>query len=204
MSAEQLDPKRLAELWRLPYSVETQSEIARYLNQGSSKPHNRASEENFEDVLMFLSVISSKVLGLPMSAGHSFGTAMIGKICVTAMSIQDLYRGHEARRLPLLDHSSIAVLSRTIIDSSIMYWYLTEEVSEEEWAFRFKVMQIHDIASRVRLFKGLISEEADGQRAILRALRDELKEMPLFKKKREEVGWQVAALLSAPEDGNDS
>jgi len=186
MSDEQLDPKRLAELLSLPYSVKTQSEIAKYLNKRGSKTNDRAAEENFEGVMMFLSIISSKIVGLPMSAGHSLGTAILGKICVTAMSIQDLFRGHEAGRLPFMDHSSIAVLSRTIIDSSIMYWYLTEEVSEEEWDFRYKVMQIHDIAARVRLFKGLISEEADEQRARLKSLRDELKEMPLFRKRREE------------------
>lgn len=186
MSDDQLDPKRLAELLGLPYSVKTQSEIAKYLNKGGSKTNDRAAEENFEGVMMFLSIISSKIVGLAMSVGHSLGTAILGKICVTAMSAQDLFRGHEAGRLPFMDHSSIAVLSRTIINSSIMYWYLTEEVSEEEWSFRYKVMQIHDIAARVRLFKGIISEEADKLRATLKTLRDELKEMPPFKKKREE------------------
>ncbi|SRR5216684_3071037 len=186
MSDEHLDPTQLAELLSLPYSVETQSRIAKYLNTGGSETHDRAAEENFEKIMMFLSIISSKVVGLPMSAGHSLGTAIIDRICVTAMSVQDLFRGHEAGRLPFMDHSSIAILSRTIIDSSTMYFYLTEDVSGEEWTFRFKVMQIHDVASRLRLFKGLISEEADKQRATLKTLRDELKEMPPFKHRREE------------------
>jgi hypothetical protein len=64
------------------------------------------------------------------------------------MSAQALFRNHEAGKLPTLDHSSIAVLSRTIIETSIMYWYLTEEVNEEEWAFRLQVMKIHDAAAR--------------------------------------------------------
>ena len=135
--------------------------------------------------MTFLSIISSKVVGVPTTLSHSFATAMIGKICVTAMSVQGLFRGHEARRLPFLDHSSIAILCRTIIESSIMYWYFTENGSEEEWAFRFQVMKVHDSASRVRLFKGLMSDEADKQRSILKTLRDELKEMRLFKQRPE-------------------
>jgi Family of unknown function (DUF5677) len=186
MSNEDLDAKRLVELLALPYSVENQSAIAKYLNNGDIETHDRSPEENFENVMMFLSIVSSKVVGLSMSLGHSLGTAIIGKICVTAMSIQDLFRGHEAGRLPFLDHASIAVLSRAIIDSSIMYFYLTEDVSGEEWAFRFKVMQIHDVTSRLRLFKGINPEEAEKQRTILNGIRNELKEMAFFKQRQEE------------------
>lgn len=132
---------------------------------------------------MFLSLISSKITALPMTVSHSLASGMLGKICITAMSVQALYRGHENKRLPFLDHSSIAVLCRAIIETSIMYWYLMEEVSEDEWEFRLRVMKIHDAASRVRLFKPVIANEADNQRAVLQALRIKLAAMPLFQKR---------------------
>jgi hypothetical protein len=115
-----------------------------------------------------------------MTVSHPLASGMVGKICITAMSTQALYRGHEEKRLPFLDHSSIAVLCRTIIETSIMYWYLMEEVSENEWEFRLDVMKIHDAASRVRLFKPMIADAANDQRAALQALRDKLAAMPLF------------------------
>ena len=67
-----------------------------------------------------------------------------------------------------------------------MYWYLMEDVSEDEWEFRLQVMKIQDAASRVRLFKRMIADAADNQRAALRALRDELASMLLFQKRPEQ------------------
>jgi hypothetical protein len=185
-SQDDPDAKELAELLTRPYSVDTQSEIAKLLNKGGGDPtHNFASEEHFEGITMFLSLISSKITGRPMTVSHSLASGMLGKICVTAMSTKALYRGHEDKRLPFLDHSSIAVLCRAIIETSIMYWYLMEEVSEDEWEFRLHVMKIHDAASRVRLFKRMIAETADSQRLALKALRDQLAAMPLFQKRPE-------------------
>jgi Family of unknown function (DUF5677) len=178
------DTKELAELLALPYSVETQSKITKLLNKGTGDPtHNLASEEHFEGLMMLLSLISSKITGRPMAMNHSLASGMIGKICITAMSTQALYRGHEDERLPFLDHSSIAVLCRAIVETSIMYWYLMEGVDEEEWEFRFHVMKIHDAASRVRLFKRMIDEEANKHRAKLQELREKLIAMPLYQKR---------------------
>jgi hypothetical protein len=187
MSSEHSDEQKLADLLALPYSVKTQSEIAKLLNKGVGDPTNDiASEEHFEGLLMFLSLISAKITRAEMSLSHSLAIGILDRVCITAMSVQALFRGHEETQLPFLDHSSIAVLCRAIIESSIMYWYLMEEVSDEEWQFRLLVMNIHDTASRTRLFKMFIAEEADAQRAILKTLRDELTALPLFKKRSEQ------------------
>jgi hypothetical protein len=185
MSSESTDAKELTELLKLPYSVATQSKIAKLLNKGGDPAHNLAAEENFEAAMMFLFLISSKIKGRPMPLNHSLASAVLGKICVTAMSIQELFRGHEAGRLKFLDHSSIAILCRAIIEASVMYWYLMENVGGEEWQFRLQVMKIHDAASCVRLFKPMIAETADRQRSKLETLRNELDKMPLFQKREE-------------------
>jgi len=112
-SQDDPDAKELAELLALPYSVDTQSKIAKLLNRGTGDPtHSCASEEHFEEIMMFLSLISSKITGRPMTVSHSLASGVLAKICITAMSTQALYRGHEDKRLPFLDHSSIAVLCR--------------------------------------------------------------------------------------------
>jgi hypothetical protein len=194
MSGEPPDEKQLAELLTLPYSVATQSKIAKLMNKGGDDPTNDlAPEEHFEGAMMLLSLISSKITGLPMTLSHSLASAILGKICITAMSAQALFRGHEEKRLPFLDHSSIAVLSRAIIESSIMYWYLMEEVSEEEWDFRLQVMRVHDASSRVRLFKRLVVDEAQNQRDTLKGLRDELTTMPLFCRRPKEQQVKLSA-----------
>jgi hypothetical protein len=194
MSSESSDENQLAELLALPYSVATQSKIAKLTNKDGDDPtHDFAPEEHFEGIMMLLSVISSRITGLPMTLSHSLASAILGKICITAMSAQALFRGHEEKRLPFLDHSSIAVLSRAIIESSVMYWYLMEEVSDEEWDFRLQVMKVHDAASRVRLFKRLLADEAQNQRATLKALRDKLTTMPLFRQRPKEQQVKLSA-----------
>jgi hypothetical protein len=114
-----IDPKELSALMSLPYSVETQTKIAKLLNADGDEQSQVATEEHFEGALMFLSITSSKIVGKPTTLSHSFASAVLGKICLTAMSAQALFRDHEVGKLPTLDHSSIAVLSRTIIESSI-------------------------------------------------------------------------------------
>ena len=178
------DAKELGELLALSYSVDTQSKIAKLLNKGTGNlTYDFASEEHFEGMMMFLSIISGKITGRPMAVSHSIASGILGKICITAISTQSLYRGYEEKRLPFLDHCSIATLCRAIIEMSIMYWYLMEEVSGDEWDFRFQVMKIHDAASRVRLFKPIISDTTDNERVGLQMLRDGLAAMPLFQKR---------------------
>jgi hypothetical protein len=99
MSKNAADTNRLAELFSLPYSVATQSKIAKLLNGGSDKMFDTAPEEHFEWAMMLLALISSKIKGCPMPLNHSLASAILGKICITAMSVQELFRGHEAGRL---------------------------------------------------------------------------------------------------------
>jgi hypothetical protein len=96
------------------------------------------------------------------------------------------YRRHEREPLTTLDYSSIAVLCRTIVDASVMYWYLTEEISDDEWAFRSAVLNVHDSASRVRLFKGIDPEEAEIQRTNLDTQKKALSGLTLFNARPDE------------------
>jgi hypothetical protein len=135
---------------------------------------------------MLLSLISSKITGRPMTVSHSLASGMLGKICITAMSTQALYRGHEDKRPPFsgpfLDRRAVPCNHR----DTHYVWYLMEEVSEGEWDFRLHVMKIQDAASRVRLFKRMIADAANNQRAALQALRDKLAAMPLFQQRSAE------------------
>jgi len=67
----------------LPYSVETQTKIAKLLNADGDEQSQVATEEHFEGALMFLSITSSKIVGKPTTLSHSFASAVLGKICLT-------------------------------------------------------------------------------------------------------------------------
>ncbi|MCP2209465.1 hypothetical protein [Bradyrhizobium diazoefficiens] len=64
-----VDPKELARLWALPYSVETETKIVRLLN---GNENDLATEEHFEAATSMLSLVSSKVEGKPMTLNRSF------------------------------------------------------------------------------------------------------------------------------------
>jgi len=190
-----------AELLAQPYSVENQSKIAKLLNPGKDAWEQVATEEHFENGLTMLCAVRLKIIDKPMTLARTYATAVLSKICLTATSIEALYRNHEAGTLPTLDHSSIAILCRTIIEAGIMYWYLTEEVSEEEWKFRLQVLKIHDAAARVRFWKPLMPDEVDKERAALKQLREELKALPPLERYAEQAQNKLAGGQTVYVDG---
>ena len=75
-----IDPKELSALMSLPYSVETQTKIAKLLNADGDEQSQVATEEHF-----VLSITSSKIVGKPTTLSHSFASAVLGKICLTEL-----------------------------------------------------------------------------------------------------------------------
>jgi hypothetical protein len=82
-----------------------------------------------------------------------------------------------------LDHYSIGVLARNIIESALMFHYLSEEgVSKEEWQVRIAILNLHDATLKVRLWKGLDEDEHyRGWKATMEEIRESLKGHPIFK-----------------------
>jgi hypothetical protein len=82
-----------------------------------------------------------------------------------------------------LDHYSIGVLARNIIESALMFHYLSEDgVSEVDWQLRRGVLNLHDATLKVRFWKSLGSEEHyEGWRTTMEEVRESLKGHPAFK-----------------------
>jgi hypothetical protein len=82
-----------------------------------------------------------------------------------------------------LDHYSIGVLARNIIESTLMFHYLSEDgVSEEDWQVRRGILTLHDVTLRVRLFKGLSSDkEYQLAKTTMEEMRRLLQTLPAFK-----------------------
>jgi hypothetical protein len=186
MSAEQIATE-LGELLAGPYSRSAQRRITLLTGFDSILTFgDQCGEDTLENVIGFSMQVSLLIVGQPTDIRHSYASYMLFRICTVGASITELYRRHEREPRTTLDHSSIAVLCRTMFDASIMYWYLTEDVSDEEWIFRRAVLGVHDTASRVRLFKAIGPAEAENQRSILDAEKTKLSEMPLFKTRSSE------------------
>jgi hypothetical protein len=88
---------------------------------------------------------------------HVFGSYVFTRMCIGAETIE---RGLGRKTSFTLDHFSIAVLCRNIIEAGIMICYLLEDnVSEQQWELRRKILDLHDVLARLRLFKGLRPSE---------------------------------------------
>jgi hypothetical protein len=125
-----------------------------------------------------------------MAAGRQANTPTLmasyvfTRICVGADSLRYLLdRDVEKPKDVTLDHFSTSVLARNIVEASLMLHYLLEDgVSDEEWALRGKVLDLHDVILKLRLFKSIgAEEEYKISKGEMTRLRDELKQLPAFK-----------------------
>lgn len=126
-------------------------------------------------------LVSLLIGGNPTTLQHSYASMMLYRICIIGRTITYVYKSHETSPEESLDAGSIAVLCRTLFDASAMFFYLAEEISDDEWTFRSTVLKVHDTAARLRLFKGYgMDEEAAEKRQHLTTLKAELSKLPLF------------------------
>jgi hypothetical protein len=111
------------------------------------------------------------------------------RMCITAESVGHLIeRGIDKRNLVILDHYSVCVLARNILEAGLMFHYLSEDgVSDNEWNLRGKILDLHETLVKLRLFKGLGSKneyKQFSQRAS--ALREDICKLPAFGRLSEE------------------
>ena len=119
--------------------------------------------------------LSESRLGIVHTGRQNRVLTAFAKTIVHAMSIQLLCR-NSVNQIPefgLFDHFSIATLTRTLVDASIMTLYLSEpSLSEAEWDLRRQVLFLHDASNRKRFLKAmykhagksLSAEELDAHR----------------------------------------
>lgn len=119
--------------------------------------------------------LSESRLGIAHTGRQNRVLMAYAKTITHAMSIQLLYSNsvHQKPEFGLLDHFSIAKLTRTLFDASIMTLYLSEpSLNEAEWDLRRQVLFLNDASNRKRFLKAmhkhagktLSAEELDAHR----------------------------------------
>ena len=124
-----------------------------------------AAKDHFFEVSHAFDTATQRAVSISENRIGVFHTGRQNRVLMTfaktithAMSIQLIY-GNAIKMRPevgLLDHFSIGVLARSLIDSAIMTLYLSEpRLSKAEWDFRRHVLLIHDIANRRRFLTAM-------------------------------------------------
>jgi uncharacterized protein DUF5677 len=95
----------------------------------------------------FSNHVSVTLVGTPTDAQGDLASRVHAKMCAHALSIGALSKSN------VFDHHAINSIARMILESMTMYFYLRENVTEEEWSFRDLILRLHDTTSRVKLLR---------------------------------------------------
>jgi len=101
-----------------------------------------AETKQFHTATVFAVRTSVATHGQEAPQPHVFGSYVFTRICIGAETIEHLLERGLDRQTPFtLDHFSVSVLSRNIIEAGIMVCYLLEDnVSQQQWELRRKIL----------------------------------------------------------------
>jgi len=120
---------------------------------------------------------------------EAYGSHIFGKICVTGIAILKLLPKSTfyfaPNGLEIWDISSVSALSRSLIDSyNIFYYLIIEKVDKDELEFRFILWKLHSECERLKMleFIGSTSNALDDIKQNIEYLRKELKNNKFYQK----------------------
>ena len=144
---------------------------------------------DFQDTLERCMILSKKYAGIPSpSSAHFYASLIFTKLCVSSVSALSICPtpdkiGQDAH----WDCASVASLTRGIIETYLVFFYLCiDECDNSEWNARWRLMNLHDHMSRLKMFKVMDDSESEKQVALFDSATEEvksdLKEVEFFKK----------------------
>jgi hypothetical protein len=140
------------------------------------KQHLQGAIESLHKVVDFSMRVSLRLRGTPATDQSELASIVHAKMCINGASA-----GHMLRST-LTDHSVIIGICRMIMEASILFQYLMENISAEEWKCRVLCLKLHDTVNRIKLMRGFQRrEEYDDLRRGRDELLKELQESPFFK-----------------------
>jgi|GEM_PF-5819313 len=150
--------------------------------------------EAFKHVLGRAQKISYTMHGTRTDTMGSWASGILFRICVQGDSIKNILRYND-----YLDHFSIAVVVRSIIEAALMLFYVSETgLSEEQRKLRRDVLFLSDCHTRLRMFKALgDNDEAEKGRTIADELKERISSNPEFAKLQKDERTKIMRGLSA-------
>lgn len=153
-----------------------------------SREQLRGAQESFGKIVDFGMRVSLELNGKPATDQSALASVVHTKMCINGTTIQHVLKA------ALTDHSAVIALCRMLMEASIFFQYLMQEVEKDQWACRSLCLKLHDTTNRIKLMRGF---QKPGEHADLRVGRDgllrELKENSFFESLPKE---RAAMLLS--------
>ncbi len=133
--------------------------------QAEMEREYRQAVANFATTIIAIQTISRASAGRQAGPKRAWASVLFTRICTYSISIQ--------RLIPTLatdgaaedehwDLSSIATLTRSILECSLLFYYLgVQDVAEDEWADRMNLIHLHDCSARIPLFQHLLPNPSE-------------------------------------------
>jgi len=106
---------------------------------------------------------SARCDGKRVEQRHGWASWLFLRLCVVGRSLDRLAAFKtklDEGEANTLDHSSIAAVTRNIIEAALMFFYVSEPgVSDDEWGLRKDILDLHDCLTRYRVFKSWKDEK---------------------------------------------
>ncbi len=121
----------------------------------------KKGKKRFVAAVKIVIAVSKAAAGRKPGENIVMASFVFTRMCVAADTLLYLLqRDIGNSKEQTLDHYSVGVLARNIIQSALMFHYLSEDgVSDEDWELRRAILNLHDATLKVRLFKGAGGEE---------------------------------------------
>jgi Family of unknown function (DUF5677) len=144
-------------------------------DRAAIKVHLEGATKSFHTVVDFSMRVSLELHGAPI-VRSALPSIVHAKMTINGASAEELLKA------PLKDHSAIIGICRMIMEASILFQYLSEGMSPEEWNCRLLCLNLHDTVNRIRLMRGFqTKDEQEALRDGRGQLITELKADPFFK-----------------------
>jgi hypothetical protein len=114
-----------------------------------------------------------------------FRLGMVGNSLLTLCVSEMRHHESEPTNISVLDDSSIASLGRTLLETCVMFMYISEPaVSEDEWLLREAVLELHGLKARHRMAKhcGLLEAEPVDLHEIMSTLEQTILANPILQR----------------------
>lgn len=160
---------------RTEFRKELAQEILRRDTRSAQQLHDDVAND-LSTVLDFAMRVSMTVAGGRTNTSSSWASIIFTKMCINAASLETLTKS------TLFDHSAITTISRTLMESMTMYFYLRENVNPYEWYCRELVLKLHDTTSRIKLMRAhQAKQQYDDLIQGQASLKSELEQNSFFK-----------------------
>lgn len=135
------------------------------------KKHLTAARDTFGKIVDFGMRVSLELNGKPATDQSVLASVVHTKMCINGTTILHTLKA------ALTDHSAVIALCRMLMEASIFYQYLMQDVEKDEWACRSLCMKLHVTTNRIKLVRGFqtAEEHSDslaGRDELLRQLKE--------------------------------